>query len=33
LSSPSWTTVPGATSPYTFTPPATGNKYYEVVVP
>jgi len=33
VASPAWTTVPGATSPYTFTPPATGNKFFAVVVP
>jgi hypothetical protein len=32
LSPPEWTTVAGATSPYTFTPPVTGNKFYAVVV-
>ncbi|MGP8199589.1 MAG: hypothetical protein ACLQU4_08830 [Limisphaerales bacterium] len=33
LSSPAWTPVGGASSPYTFTPPATGSKFYAVVVP
>jgi len=33
LSSPAWTPVAAASSPYTFTPPATGSKFYAVVVP
>ena len=33
LSSPTWSAVAGASSPYTFTPPATGSKFYAVVVP
>ena len=33
LTSPAWTTVAGASSPYTFTPPVAGNKFFAVVVP